>query len=83
LRAPTLVIRGEHAPLPTRTIADEMPTLMPLVRLSVVAGAGHMGPLTHAAAVSELIATHIGAANAASRPQAPVALSVGVSPISE
>lgn len=68
LQAPTLVIRGEHAPLPTYTIAEELPTLMPRARLSVVPGAGHMGPLTHASAVSELIAAHIRANDAASLP---------------
>lgn len=67
LQVPTLVIRGEHAPLPTRTIAEALPELMPRVRLCVVADAGHMGPLTHAAVVSELIAAHIRAADAAGR----------------
>jgi pimeloyl-ACP methyl ester carboxylesterase len=69
LSAPTLVIRGEHAPLPTYTIAEELKTLMPRARLTVVEGAGHMGPLTHASAVSGLIAAHIRATDAASRPR--------------
>jgi pimeloyl-ACP methyl ester carboxylesterase len=68
LPVPTLVIRGEHAPLPTRIVAEALPALMPCARLCVVAGAGHMGPLTHASAVSELIAAHIRACEAASRP---------------
>jgi len=59
LLCPTLVIRGEHAPAPTRLIADTLPSLMRYARLSVVAGAGHMGPLTHAAEVNALIVPHI------------------------
>jgi pimeloyl-ACP methyl ester carboxylesterase len=59
LRSPTLIIRGEHAPRPTRLIADALPSLLPFARPAVVAGAGHMGPLTHAAAVNALIVRHI------------------------
>jgi pimeloyl-ACP methyl ester carboxylesterase len=67
LQAPTLVIRGDHTPLPALTIAEALPMLMPRARLSIVAGAGHMGPLTHASAVSELIVAHIRANDAAAR----------------
>lgn len=65
--SPTLVIRGEFAPLPTLAIAEALPRLMPRAHLSVVPGAGHMGPITHASAVSELIAKHI-RTNEASQP---------------
>ena len=65
LRMPVLVMRGEHAPTPTYTIAETLPTLLPEARLAVVDGAGHMGPLTHGAAVSELIAAHIRTAESA------------------
>lgn len=65
LRMPTLVLRGEHAPRPTRLIAEMLPRLLPTVRLAVVDGAGHMGPLTHADAVSARMAAHIDAVEAA------------------
>ena len=65
LTCPTLVIRGEHAPAPTRLIADTLPSLMRSARLSVVPGAGHMGPLTHAAEVNAQIVPHIAEAVAA------------------
>jgi pimeloyl-ACP methyl ester carboxylesterase len=65
LRMPVLVLRGEHAPLPTRTIAEMLPSMLPRARLMVVDGAGHMGPLTHGSLVAELIAEHIGSAEAA------------------
>lgn len=67
LRVPVLILRGEHAPRPTRTIAEMLPTLLPDARLTVVDGAGHMGPLTHAPAVSELIAAHIATVETALR----------------
>jgi pimeloyl-ACP methyl ester carboxylesterase len=59
LRIPTLVMRGEHAPAPTRLIAETLPALMPSAKLIVVPEAGHMGPLTHAQAVNAAIAHHI------------------------
>jgi pimeloyl-ACP methyl ester carboxylesterase len=67
LRFPTLVIRGEHAPAPTRLIAEALPLLSRSTRLAVVAGASHMGPLTHAADVNALIAAQIAEASAPSR----------------
>ncbi len=67
LRVPALILRGEHAPQPTRLIAETLPTLMPAARLSVIAGAGHMGPLTHASEVNEAIARHIDEAEARAR----------------
>ena len=67
LRMPVLVMRGEHAPRPTRKIAEVLSNLLPNAELAVVDGAGHMGPLTHGSVVSELIAAHIGAAETAMR----------------
>jgi pimeloyl-ACP methyl ester carboxylesterase len=60
LAFPVLVLRGEHAPAPTRLIAEGLSLLLPESRLLVIAGAGHMGPMTHAQLVSGLIARHIG-----------------------
>lgn len=57
--APTLIMRGEHAPAPTRLIADTLPFIFPNARNAVVTGAGHMGPLTHAAKVNTMIIDHI------------------------
>ena len=67
LRMPVLVMRGEHAPRPTRKIAEMLPSMLPEASLAVVDGAGHMGPLTHGSVVSEWIAAHIDAAEAAMR----------------
>jgi pimeloyl-ACP methyl ester carboxylesterase len=65
LPMPVLIMCGEHAPRPTRMIAELLATVLPGARSAVVGGAGHMGPLTHAVAVSNLIAEHIDAAEAA------------------
>jgi pimeloyl-ACP methyl ester carboxylesterase len=62
LRMPILVMRGEHAPRPTRKISEMLPSMVPKARLAVVGGAGHMGPFTHGSVVNELIAAHIKAA---------------------
>jgi pimeloyl-ACP methyl ester carboxylesterase len=57
--APTLVMRGEHAPTPTRLIADTLPSILPDARRAVVTGAGHMGPVTHSTEVNQFIIEHI------------------------
>jgi pimeloyl-ACP methyl ester carboxylesterase len=56
---PTLIMRGECEPTPTRLIAETLPKLLPNASLAVVAGAGHMGPLTHVGEVNALIVQHI------------------------
>jgi pimeloyl-ACP methyl ester carboxylesterase len=65
LRMPVLVLRGEHALRPTRTIAEALSCIFPRADLAVIDGAGHMGPLTHGTVVSELIAAHIRTAETA------------------
>lgn len=59
LNAPVLMLRGEHAPMPSRLIAQWLAQLLPTARLTVVDGAAHMGPLTHAGEVAALIRRHI------------------------
>ena len=56
---PVLLLRGEHAPSPTRIIVECLQDLLPVSRTHVVDGAGHMGPLTHAPEVARMIAQHI------------------------
>lgn len=65
LRGPALIMRGQHAPVPTRAIAERLPMLLPAARLAIVEGAGHMGPLTHADKVNAIIVRHIAEADAA------------------
>ncbi|MFL9909083.1 alpha/beta fold hydrolase [Paraburkholderia sp. RL17-337-BIB-A] len=65
LRVPALIMRGQHAPIPTRAIAERLPMLLPAARLAIVEGAGHMGPLTHADKVNATIVGHITESEAA------------------
>jgi pimeloyl-ACP methyl ester carboxylesterase len=62
---PVLILRGEGAPAPTRLIAEWLAQALPAGRLTVVAGAGHMGPLTHGRVVAAEMARHIRAATPA------------------
>jgi pimeloyl-ACP methyl ester carboxylesterase len=64
LAFPVLVLCGEHAPAPTRLIAEGLSELLPASRLAAIDGAGHMGPLTHAPQVSAAIVRHIATAEA-------------------
>jgi pimeloyl-ACP methyl ester carboxylesterase len=59
LTLPVMILCGEHAPAPTRVIAESLPDLLAFGHLAVVDGAGHMGPVTHAPEVSALMAQHI------------------------
>jgi pimeloyl-ACP methyl ester carboxylesterase len=59
IKCPVLVMRGEHAPKPSRIIADRLADLLPDSRMLIIDGAGHMGPFTHASKVAALIARHI------------------------
>ena len=68
---PVLILRGEHAPLPTRLIAESLSHLLPVSRLLTVEGAGHMGPLTHAPQVSALFVQHIASEEAGSGASGP------------
>ncbi len=61
---PTLIMRGEHAPAPSRLIAETLSLLMPAACLTVIAGAGHMGPLTHARDVNAAIMQHVAESDA-------------------
>ena len=59
LTFPVLILRGEHAPSPTRAIAEGLLDLLPASQLAVIAAAGHMGPLTHPTEVCAQIVRHI------------------------
>lgn len=72
LRFPVLIMRGEHALAPSRLIAEILQTLVPDAHLAIVAGAGHMGPLTHAAQVNAAITRHIAESEAESHQGSPL-----------
>ncbi len=56
---PVLLLRGENALHPSRLIVEALAAALPMTRLQVIAGAGHMGPLTHPESVAAAIALRI------------------------
>ncbi len=47
LAVPTLLLTGQHSPIAARRVCEHLAATLPHARLEVIAGAGHMGPLTH------------------------------------
>jgi pimeloyl-ACP methyl ester carboxylesterase len=59
IAVPTVVMRGNASPHPTRRIAELVAEVLPQARLRTIEGAGHMLPLTHREAVNMAIAEHL------------------------
>jgi pimeloyl-ACP methyl ester carboxylesterase len=59
LGAETLLIRGEHAAAAERELCDLIAETAPDIRSLVIAGAGHMSPLSHADEVAAALDSHI------------------------
>lgn len=55
---PVLLLRGESSPAPSRRIVEELARYLPKAEVDVIVGAGHMGPITHAAVVNDRIVRH-------------------------
>ena len=63
IAAPSLIMTGELTPLPSRRVAQRLAQALPDARLKIFEGVGHMGPISHAAAVNDEIAKHLTAAS--------------------
>ncbi len=59
IEAPTLLLSGQTSPIDARRACDILAETIPGARRRTVAGAGHMGPLSHGHTVGRLIAEHI------------------------
>lgn len=59
IHAPALLLHGERSPVAARHVVARLADAMPNARLQALAGAGHMGPITHLAQVNDAIARHI------------------------
>ena len=59
ITTPTCLIAGEQSPSPARAIAEELKHILGNAHLRVLAGAGHMSPITHPAEIAALVAEHI------------------------
>ena len=57
--APALCLAGERSPAAAQRVVALLTAALPRGRAQTVRGAGHMGPLTHAAIVNEAIVAHI------------------------
>lgn len=73
LAIPTLVIMGETSPGPSRMVADRIARAIPKGRTIELAGAGHMGPVTHREIVAATITAHLGFETPAGSSQATLA----------
>ena len=63
LAIPILILVGERSPLAARRVAEILQATLSRARLQEVAGAGHMGPISHAAEVNDLITRHLAGAS--------------------
>jgi pimeloyl-ACP methyl ester carboxylesterase len=59
LHVPTVLLSGDRGPLPARRVSELLAGVLPEAVLTVIAGAGHMGPLTHAGPVDAAIAAQL------------------------
>lgn len=62
LRIPALLLTGEASPAAARAVVARLGATLPSARVVELAGAGHMGPLTHGKQVNELLAAHLAGA---------------------
>lgn len=56
---PALFLHGERSPLPARRVAERLAAAFPKGEVSAVAGAGHMGPITHLRDVNDAVRRHL------------------------
>jgi pimeloyl-ACP methyl ester carboxylesterase len=64
IAAPTLLLGGDLTPVPEQLVVARLAAALPAARHQRIAGAGHMGPITHGAAVNAAIAAHLAAVSA-------------------
>jgi pimeloyl-ACP methyl ester carboxylesterase len=56
---PALIMSGERSPAAARRVAVQLTAALPNAISQSIAGAGHMGPITHADVVNQAIASHV------------------------
>jgi pimeloyl-ACP methyl ester carboxylesterase len=69
ITAPTLFLTGAHSPPAVQRVVALLTEAVPQARRECIAGAGHMGPISHPAAVNEAIARHVDAASRTNGPR--------------
>jgi pimeloyl-ACP methyl ester carboxylesterase len=63
LTGKTLLMTGETSPIAARRIVPRLGEAIPGARTLSIAGAGHMGPLTHLGQYNEILSAHLAAAH--------------------
>jgi pimeloyl-ACP methyl ester carboxylesterase len=61
LAVPTLLLGGERSPVAAGRVLDILAANLPHAERRQIAGAGHMGPVSHAEEVNRLLVAHIAA----------------------
>ncbi len=59
ITAPTLILGGANSPIAERRVVEKLGAALPHATARLLPGLGHMGPISHAALVNELIAEHL------------------------
>ena len=59
LTMPVLLVHGAATRAPARRVADLLGDALPHAQRIEIAGAGHLGPMTHASAVNEAMLNHL------------------------
>jgi pimeloyl-ACP methyl ester carboxylesterase len=59
LEVPTLLMTGEESPMPARSVIERLAEAMPSARVEVVAGVGHLGPVTAAGEINARIVERV------------------------
>jgi pimeloyl-ACP methyl ester carboxylesterase len=59
IAVPTLLMQGEHSPLPALRVCQRLARTLQGLSIKTVRGAGHMAPLTHCDEVNDQIAAHL------------------------
>ncbi len=65
LQMPVWLLHGSATRASARAVADRLATLLPCVQRAEIRGAGHLGPITHAATVADAMAWPLTASLAA------------------
>jgi pimeloyl-ACP methyl ester carboxylesterase len=67
---PVLFLHGSAGSNPAKMVGKTLAREIPNVREVEIAGAGHMGPITHSGKVASVIAEHVASVNRVLRPEA-------------
>lgn len=67
ITAPALILGGALSPPAIRRVVERLGAALPNGRAEVIAGVGHMAPITHAAIVNAAIVEHLGGQAASAR----------------